>query len=248
MTNIQEKSSINILDRFIKQSRAPESFQIQLFKLSGENSCWFSYIAENQLIVMSLFIWLSRSPTWHVGGMCRMSVLNLREMRSKHFLSSGLGLTWQVSRLSLTGCLLDCEHKTDHIKLTGSIKSSWTWIFTKLKIQEPVTQIQDKLGTPLKKPDCASCWAVIMDPVGTYTLSIVSCQCSGRGGASARANEMLTGCDEPWSSAGLLATCHVIESHREFSCHTGWRKRKLVNHFQTERNDLKVSYNYYLVN
>lgn len=182
--------------------------------------------------------------TWHVGEMCRMSVLNLREMRSKHFLSSGLGLTWQVSRLSLTGCLLDCEHKTDHIKLKENIKSTWTWIFTKSKIQEPLTQIQDELGTPRKKPD----YAVIMDPVGTYTLSIVSCQCPGRGGASARANEMLTGCDEPWSSAGLLATCHVNESHWEFSCHTGRRKRKLVNRLQTERNDYKVSYNYYSVN
>lgn len=30
-----------------------------------------------------------------------------REIRSKHFLSSLLGLTWQVSKLSLTGCRLD---------------------------------------------------------------------------------------------------------------------------------------------
>lgn len=66
-----------------------------------------------------------------------------------------------------------------------------------------------------------------MDPVGTCTLSIVSCQW-GRGGgvARARANEMLTGDDEPRSLAGLLASRHVNESHLEFSCHKGRSERK----------------------
>lgn len=51
-----------------------------------------------------------------VEGMLSVHVSNLREMRSKHFLSSGLGFTWQVSKLSLTGCRLDCWQRRKTIE------------------------------------------------------------------------------------------------------------------------------------
>jgi len=89
-----------------------------------------------------------------------------------------------------------------------------------------VTQIKAELKTPPYRKWTLMAWlcTAIMDPVGTRTLSIVSCQHPGRGGTRARANEMLTGRDEPWSRAGLLAACHVSCSHPEFSCQDGWRK------------------------
>lgn len=47
--------------------------------------------------------------------MC-LFVCVVREMRSKHFLSSTLGLTWQVSRFSLVGGLFGCMKEEEQEK------------------------------------------------------------------------------------------------------------------------------------
>lgn len=44
-------------------------------------------------------------------------VVYSREMRSKHFLSSKLGLTWQVRRFNLAGGLLGCNEETGKHKV-----------------------------------------------------------------------------------------------------------------------------------
>jgi len=54
---------------------------------------------------------MGRALGW---GMLRECVVNSREMRSKHFLSSRLGLTWQVRRFSLAGDLLGWNEGIAH--------------------------------------------------------------------------------------------------------------------------------------
>lgn len=119
--------------------------------------------------------------TVNVSGLSVMKLVcvcvskNLREMRSKHFLSSGLGLTWQVSRLSLTGCRLDWK--------TGMMQST-SGLYT------AVRQEGGGLSTG---------WAAGCNNGSSWHMNTEHCllPAPGRGGAKARANEMLTGCDEP---------------------------------------------------
>lgn len=60
---------------------------------------------------------LSESTVTHSG-----SKKDSREIRSKDFLSSALGFTWQVRRFNLAGCLLDWN-KEKMEKLPGALPS-----------------------------------------------------------------------------------------------------------------------------
>lgn len=53
-----------------------------------------------------------------------VGVCVIREMRSKHFLSSTLGLTWQVSRFSLVGGLFGCR-KEEETRKTSVFSIFW---------------------------------------------------------------------------------------------------------------------------
>lgn len=64
------------------------------------------YGPENMIII------LGKGLVWLVWLCVRV----VREMRSKHFLSSTLGFTWQVSRFSLVGGLFGCTRRGTRAK------------------------------------------------------------------------------------------------------------------------------------
>lgn len=78
----------------------------------------FSSARRSQNLPLMVFCPLYNLKEWD-GCEC---VVYSREMRSKHFLSSRLGLTWQVRRLSLAGDLLGCSEGEEYNHLHGMTK------------------------------------------------------------------------------------------------------------------------------
>lgn len=130
-------------------------------------------------------------------------------MRSKHFLSSGLGFTWQVRRLSFTGCLLDCKQRTD----AGSHWSGNTPSRTSEHSGDPRSEIPcgQRRFEPLQTPAAAP------GLVGSGSLSAVSCQQRGqRRGRGGGADDRRRGCDDPlelhWLPGNQPSSAEVTQS------------------------------------